>query len=425
MPQQKVMNRWIVVIGALGIQLCLGSLYAWSIFVNPLKHQYGYTTTQAQAIFSTTLAVFAFAMIFAGRLQDKFGPRFTAITGSILFAAGYFLSGFTNGSFTGLLCTIGILAGAGIGFGYVSPIAALVKWFPDKRGLMTGVAVAGFGAGALVFARAANHFIMTTGVMSAFFNLGTIFFAVCIPSSFILCNPPEKWLPQGWSPKRKKNTPAFQDFTWREMICTKQFWMLWFMFITGASAGLMVIGNLKPFGVHNGLAILEASSAVGILAIFNGAGRIAWGMAYDKSGRVMSMSLMFFLQGIMMIALIKMGGTPMSLAIAAALIGFNFGGVFTMFPSSTADFFGTKFIGVNYAFVYTAYGIAGIIGPMLGGRIFDMTGSYLYAFVPAGIMCIVASMIALLTRHPLEPDTNTEPEEIYSVCCQSDSSVRA
>ncbi len=412
MPKEKrVMNRWFVVLGALAIQLCLGSLYAWSIFVNPLKTQYSYTTTQSQAIFSTSLAVFALTMIFAGRLQDTIGPRITAVIGAVLFGAGYLLSSFTNGSFPLLLITVGCIAGAGIGFGYVCPIAALVKWFPDKRGLMTGVAVAGFGAGALIFSQLADHLIVTDGLMTTFLKMGFIFFAVCIPAALLLCNPPKNWLPAGWVPPLVSDATGPVDYTWRQMIGTVQFWMLWIMFITGASAGLMVIGNLKPFGVENGLSAVAAGSAVGILALFNGAGRIVWGIAYDKLGRGRSMSLMFLSQGIVMLFLINMGSTTTLLAIASALIGFNFGGIFAMFPSSTADFFGTKYIGVNYAFVYTAYGIAGIAGPLLGGRIFDLTGSYLYAFLPAGILCIIAAGIALMTKHPAEIETPAEVEE--------------
>ena len=412
MPNEKrVMNRWFVVLGALAIQLCLGSLYAWSIFVNPLKTQYSYTTTQAQAIFSTGLAVFALTMVFAGRLQDTIGPRITAFIGAVLFGSGYLLSSFTNGSFLLLLITVGCISGAGIGFGYVCPIAALVKWFPDKRGLMTGVAVAGFGAGALIFSQLAGHLIVTDGIMTTFLKMGFIFLAICIPAALLLCNPPENWIPRGWVPPDDVNSIGPSDYTWKQMIGTVQFWMLWIMFITGASAGLMVIGNLKPFGVYSGLSPVAAGSAVGILALFNGAGRIIWGVAYDKLGRVRSMSFMFLSQGLAMLLLMKMGSTTTLLAIASAWVGFNFGGIFALFPSSTADFFGTKYIGVNYAFVYTAYGIAGIAGPLVGGRIFDLTGSYLYAFFPAGILCVFAAAIALITKHPAEIEDSVELEE--------------
>jgi OFA family oxalate/formate antiporter-like MFS transporter len=400
MSEQKVMNRWIIVAGSLGIQLCLGSLYAWSIFVTPLKTQYGYTTTQAQSIFSTNLVFFAISMIFAGRLQDKIGPRITATIGSVLFGLGYLLSGYTNGSFTGMISTMGVIGGIGIGFCYVSPIAALVKWFPDKRGFITGLGVAGYGAGALVFAKVVTYFIDSIGVMKAFSYLGIIFLIACIPGALILCNPPHGWLPAGWAPDKKKSKTSGREFEWKEMLRTVQFWMLWLMFVAGAAAGLLVISNLKPFGMHCGLSKAVAVSAVGILAVFNGAGRIVWGIAYDKLGRPVSMSLMFFLQGIMMFAIIKMGTTPTLLAIASSWVGFNYGGIFVLLPSCTADFFGTKNMGVNYAFVFSAYGIAGLIGPLLGGTIFDMTGSYLYAFIPAGVICVVAAAMALLTKSP-------------------------
>ncbi|MCB1195679.1 OFA family MFS transporter [bacterium] len=400
MAEKKVMNRWFVLMGSLGIQLCLGSLYAWSIFVTPLKSQYGYTTTQAQSIFSMNLIFFALSMFFAGRLQDKIGPRITALTGSILFALGYFLSGYSNGSYIGLLSTMGVLAGVGIGFCSVSPIAALVKWFPEMRGLITGIGVAGYGIGALIFAKVVTYFIDTNGVQSAFLNLGIIFFIVCIPGALLLCNPPAGWAPKGWVPAQKKNVSGAYDFSWKEMLAVRQFWMLWGMFIAGAAAGLLVISNLKPFGVYCGLSKEAAVSAVGILAIFNGAGRIVWGWAYDKLGRPVSMALMFFLQGLMMFVILKMGSHPTLLAVAASWVGFNYGGIFTLFPSSTADFFGTKNMGINYAFVFSAYGIAGILGPLVGGKIFDVTGSYLYAFIPAGAICLGAGVVALITKHP-------------------------
>lgn len=397
----KTTNRWFIVAGSLVIQLCLGSLYAWSIFVNPLKHQYGYTTTQTQSIFSLSLASYAISMIFAGRLQDQIGPRKTALIGSVLFASGYILCSYTGGSYTGILVTIGIIAGSGIGFCYVCPISALIKWFPDMRGFITGLGVAGFGAGAGLFVKLVYYFIDSAGVMRAFLYLGIIFLVSCIPSSFLLSNPPDGWVPAGWLPEKKQSLKLSREFSWREMTATYSFWLLWMMFIAGAGAGLLVIGNLKPFGLSNGISAAAAGSAVGILAIFNGFGRIAWGTISDKIGRTNAMCFMFAFQAIMMFSLAAMGYKPLHLSIAASCIGFNFGGIFALFPAATADFFGTKNLGINYAFVFSAYGIAGIIGPILGGKMFDLTGSYLYAFIPAGVMCIFASISALITKHPV------------------------
>ncbi|MBW2979958.1 OFA family MFS transporter [Candidatus Woesearchaeota archaeon] len=399
MKMKKPINRWWIVLGALIIQLCLGAIYSWSVFVNPLKDTYGFTTTQTQAIFSVGLATFALVMIFAGRWQDKTGPRKVAIVGGIFLGLGYIAAAFVGPSFLKLIALIGVVGGAGIGFGYVCPIAALIKWFPDKRGLISGLAVAGFGAGAWIFAKLASFFITTWNLRAAFMNLGIIFLVAVIFGALFLRNPPKDWKPKGFRAKAAKKVAA-KDFKWQKMIKTNQFWLLWLMFTFGAAAGLMVIGNLKPFGIHSGLPAAVAGSAVGILALFNGAGRIVWGSLSDKLGRTRAMFLMFLLQGIMVLALMRMGSTALLLTIASAWVGFNFGGNFALFPSATADYFGTKNVGVNYGLVFTSYGVAGIIGPILGGRVFDLTGSYLYAFIPAGIVCLIAAVLSFFTKKP-------------------------
>jgi len=396
----KVMNRWIVVIGALIVQICLGAIYAWSVFVNPLKEN-GFTTTQTQVIFSVALATFALVMVFAGRWQDKAGPRKVAITGAVVLGLGYILAGITGGSFMAIVLTVGIIGGAGIGLTYVCPIAAGVKWFPDKRGLIVGLAVAGFGGGAWIFAQLATSLIASSGILKTFLYLGIIFLIAITLGSLVLVNPPAEWKPKGWKAEEKAEKKVVKkDYSWKDMLKTKQFWFLWLMFTFGAAAGLMVIGNLKPFGVFSGLSATVAGSAVGILALFNAAGRIIWGWLSDKLGRSKAMFLMFSLQGVMMLVLMKMGSSALLLSIAAAWVGFNFGGNFALFPSATADFFGTKNIGVNYGFVFTSYGVAGIVGPILGGRVFDITGSYLYAFIPAGIVCILGAILSLFTKDP-------------------------
>jgi len=319
--------------------------------------------------------------------------------GGLLLGMGYMAARFAGSSFSGYLLTIGVIGGAGLGFGYVCPIAACVKWFPDKRGLITGLAVAGFGAGAWLFAQIASNLMESIGIPATFMTLGIIFLIAIFFSSLLLVNPPEAWVPKGFKVEKKKAKAAV-NFTARQMLKTKQFWFLWLMFTFAASAGLMVIGNLKPFGINSGLTAALAGSAVGILALFNGAGRITWGFLSDKIGRTRAMTFMFILQGMMMLILIKMGATPLTLAIAAAWVGFNFGGNFALFPSATADFFGTKNLGINYGWVFTSYGVAGILGPILGGRIFDLTGSYLYAFMPSGILCILAAGLAIATKRP-------------------------
>lgn len=394
-------NRWLVVVGALIIQVCLGAIYSWSVFVNPLKEVFSYTTTQTQMIFSLALATFALTMIFAGRLQDKKGPRTVATLGGIVLGVGYLLASFTGGSFPLLALAVGFIGGAGIGLSYVCPIAACVKWFPDKRGMVTGLAVAGFGAGAWIFAKIASSFINIYGLLTSFQYLGFIFMIAVVVGAQLLRNPPAGWKPAGWEPPEfTSKASSVEDFEWREMVELKQFWMLWIMFVFGAAAGLLVIGILKPYGIYNGLSTAAAANAVGVLALFNGAGRIVWGTASDKIGRKNAMTLMFLLQGIMMFVLIKMGSTELTLSIAAAWVGFNFGGNLALFPSTTADFFGAKNVGINYGLVFTAYGVAGIAGPLLAGSIFDITGSYMWAFIPSGVACLIAAGISLGLKPP-------------------------
>ena len=394
-------NRWLVVVGALIIQICLGAIYSWSVFVSPLKDVFSYSTTQTQIVFSLALATFALVMIFAGKLQDKMGPRIIATLGGIVLGTGYLLASFTGGSFPLIALTVGIIGGAGIGLAYVCPIAACVKWFPDKRGMVTGLAVAGFGAGAWIFAKIAASFIETYGLLTSFMYLGFIFMVAVVMGAQLLRNPPAGWKPTGWNPPEfKSKTFSVEDFEWRNMVKLQQFWMLWIMFVFGAAGGLLVIGILQPYGVHSGLSAAAAANAVGVLALFNGAGRIIWGTVSDKIGRKHAMTLMFLLQGVMMLAIIEMGSTEMTLSIAAAWVGFNFGGNLALFPSTTADFFGTKNVGINYGLMFTAYGVAGIAGPILAGSVFDMTGSYMWAFIPAGIACLIAASISIGLKPP-------------------------
>ncbi|MBN2422592.1 OFA family MFS transporter [Candidatus Woesearchaeota archaeon] len=405
---KKETKRWLVVAGALLVQICLGAIYSWSVFVKPLEDTFHFTRTQTQIIFSVALATFALVMIFAGKWQDRAGPKKVAITGGIVLGLGYILAGslavYVPPSliFYFITGTVGLIGGAGIGFAYVCPIAACVKWFPDKRGLITGLAVAGFGGGAWIFAKLATSLIGSYGVIQTFLYLGLIFLIAVSAGSLTLSNPPKNWKPKRWKAAKKKTNKkaSKENFTWQEMVKTSQFWSLWSMYMFGAAAGLLVIGNLKPFGVFSGMSAEVAGSAVGILALFNAAGRIMWGMISDRIGRTKSMLIMFLLQGGMMLSLMKMGASPLLLGIAAAWVGFNFGGNFALFPSATVDFFGTQNLGVNYGFVFTSYGVAGIVGPILGGSVFDLTGSYLYAFIPAGIVCLIAAGLSLITKHP-------------------------
>jgi OFA family oxalate/formate antiporter-like MFS transporter len=428
----KVMNRWIVVLGGILIQLALGAIYAWSAFTTPLQgapgspSEFAFSKTETQAIFSAGLLTFAIFTIIGGRLQNKYGSMKIALSGGFLLGLGYILASFVGASFVGKLTCIGIIAGAGIGLAYVVPISTGVKWFPDKKGLVSGLAVAGFGFGAFIWILLANPpsilgfsglIVKQAGAYTilnvdyAFRLYGFMFLILVGLGSLAMKSPPAGWRPQGWNPhvldSEKRVNYGCEP---REMLTKKEFYLLWMMFIIGALAGLMVIGNVQNFAKSptdgftaygftskdaNDFAVLGAAIC---LPIFNGAGRIVWGQVSDKIGRRKALLSMFLFQGIMMIVFFYTTTNPYVFYIVAALIGFNFGGNFALFPAACADSFGAENLGLNYGFVFTAYGIGGTVGPILAGAVQDAGMSFLYAFIPAAIMCFIAAVLAFVYR---------------------------
>ena len=402
-------NRYLVVLGALIVQLCLGSIYAWSIFQTSLKKApYNLGTFESLLPFAIGLATFAVVMIFAGKWQDKVGPRRVATTGGLLLGLGYILAtGVTfvetdpNFTLIWLVITYGLISGAGIGLAYVCPIAALVKWFPDKKGLITGIAVAGFGAGALIFAQVETAFITETDISPALFICGLIYLIAVVLGAQLLRNPPKGWTPEGWQPPAPTATGLGRDYEWREILRTPQFWLLWSMFVLAATAGLMTLGILKTFlqAANSTIDDNLAASIVGILAIFNAGGRIFWGFVSDKINRAPTMIMMFALLAIAMFTFGFQTEILMLTAIAC-IIGLCFGGNFALFPSTTADYFGTKNVGNNYGFVFSAYGVAGILGAIIPAVVIDaikgssttIIGS---SYAPAFIVCAVGAIVAV------------------------------
>ncbi|MBN1219689.1 MAG: OFA family MFS transporter [Anaerolineae bacterium] len=417
MSEAKVMNRSLVVIGAMLIQLALGAIYAWSVFT-PALVEAGWSKAQTQMVFSAGLAFFAVVMVLAGRMMPKVGPRNLAIAGGLTLGLGYLLGGLiapTN--FWSLLIFIGVIGGSGIGLAYVVPIAVGMRWFPDKKGLITGLAVAGFGFGALLWIQLAGEWgklIATMGLGVTFAIYGIIFGIMVVIGGLWMVFPSEGWKPAGWMPPEAVagQTPAMGtvDFESGEMLRTPQFYMIFVTFLFSASAGLMSIGLMKLFPMQamqaNGIAKEAASAIAGFamgifFSLFNGGGRIGWGIISDKIGRKMSIMIMTAVQGVMMLLFPFMAGTPALLYLAAALVGFNFGGNFALFPTVTADTFGSKYVGQNYGWVFLAYGVGGIFGPILGGKLGDL-GNFALAFTIVGVLCLIAAGVIAALKPPVK-----------------------
>jgi OFA family oxalate/formate antiporter-like MFS transporter len=498
--EKKVLNRWLVVVGAILIQLCLGAIYAWSAFDSKLTTEggdYGFSKTQFNAIFSAGLAAFALIMAFVGGpWQKKSGPRIVAVTGGIVLGIGYILGGFLGKTFIAQFILIGLVGGSGIGLAYVVPIAVGAKWFPDKKGMIMGLAVAGFGFGATIWVKLAGSWFGgllnkvsisgLPGVQSVFILYGIVFAVLVLIGSIWMVNPPEGWLPRGYTPPAPKpgakvSARGTTEFSIFEMFSTPQFYMLWLTFIFSAGTGLMVIGCIQSFGtdalrlkavMFEGLdagAIKAAAikllknpvfsqftdtieqikkgtftdyaslpsqlksgivkevaggiagTAMALYAIFNGLGRIIWGMVSDKIGRKPAIFSMCCFQGIIMLAFFTIGQNELGLIIGACVIGFNFGGNFALFPAATADFFGNKSVGTNYGWMFTAYGIGGIVMPLIAGRFRDMakaaaanldvidisflTKAWIPPLVIGGIVCLLAAFISIMAKPPQKKST--------------------
>lgn len=417
MQTPKLMNRWFVVIGAILVQLSLGAIYAWSVFTPALKYS-GWSKMQTQAVFAVGLLFFALIMVWAGRKLPSWGPRKLTITSALVLGSGYGLAGVLGGTnFWAILICIGIIGGTGIGIGYVVPIAVGMRWFPDKKGLITGLAVAGFGFGAMGWVKLAGswgHLIATIGLSGTFMAYGAAFAILILIGSLWMVFPPEGWLPEGYIPPAKTDViNGGEGFTSKQMLATRQFYYIFLTFVFSAGAGLMSIGLMKLYPMEAlqgaGYTAIEASAIAGTaMAIFfslaNGIGRIAWGVMSDLMGRKASIIIMTATQGICVIAFPAMASNELVLYLGATFIGFNFGGNFALFPTMTADTFGAKNVGQNYPFVFLAYGAGGIFGPILGGLLGDM-GNFPMAFTICGVLCLVGAVLTYLVEPPRIPNS--------------------
>jgi len=397
------LNRWWRVVGGLLMNIALGTLYAWSVFVAPLEKEFGWKRADTSMVFTIAVVVFALTFIVAGRLQDKFGPFWVSLTGGVLVSLGFFLCTYTS-SLTYLYICFGVIGGLGNGFGYSTPIPVMAKWFPDKRGLAVGLAVAGYGAGSAIFGPLANlKLIPAYGVHTTFMILGAIFLVMTVIGAFLLKNPPAGYKPAGWTPApaTAKTGATTQEFTPSEVLKTPAFYFMWIAYALGASAGLMVISQLVPFAKSMGIpsAALVTMTLV-VSATGNASGRILSGWMSDALGRLNVLRLMIAISMISMPLLYLAGSNVTFLYVMVFIVYWCYGTQLSVNGSATADFWGTKNAGINYGMLFTAWGVAGIIGPRIGGVLFDKYKNYQMAFYTAGVLAAVALVSELMARRP-------------------------
>ncbi|HEY3128065.1 MAG TPA: OFA family MFS transporter [Acidobacteriota bacterium] len=385
------MNRWLPVIGGVCMNLALGTLYAWSVFVLPLEKEFGWKRAQTSWVFTIAIFVFAVTFVLAGRIQDLYGPRICAFIGGFLVSAGFWLASLTT-SLPYLYLTFGVVVGLGNGFGYATPIPVASKWFPDKRGLVVGIMVAGYGAGSAIFGPVASSMIGRVGWRETFTLLSGVFFVMTMLGTWLIRNPPDGYQRLVTRPQARAVASATSDVPTAAMLRTPTFYALWVAYCLGTTAGLMTISQLVPFARNAGLGAAAATFAITIGAIGNAGGRILSGWLSDSLGRLATLRLMILSSAVAMPLLFWLRRELVLFYVLVAIVYWCYGTQLSVFASATADFYGTRYLGMNYGMLFTAWGTAGILGPIIGGRVFDRFQDYRFAFYTAGVLAILAAV---------------------------------
>jgi MFS transporter, OFA family, oxalate/formate antiporter len=394
-------NRWGIALAGFLMQVALGAVYAWSVFRNPLTRQFGWSIAQVTWTFTICVSVVGIAAFFGGLWLNKKGPRVVAFTAAFLYGLGVFLASFSAHKLWWLYISYGVIGGIGLGFGYIVPIAVLVKWFPDRRGLITGIAVGGFGAGALVTAPLAQHLIQTVGVLQTFAYLGIAYFIVILAAGFFMRNPPTGWAPQGWTPSATQTAQrATADYTFGPALATWQWWALWLLLFLNTTAGISIISQEAPlFQKLTGASAVVAAGMVGIVSIGNSVGRIFWASVSDAITRRWTFAVMYVFQFGLLWLLPSLSSVAV-ITVVSFVILMCYGGGFGTMPAFAADYFGSKNIGPIYGLMLTAWGCASYFGPQLIIKLLGPTGSYMRGLHTIAVIMLVSAVLPIIVSPP-------------------------
>ncbi|HBV87504.1 OFA family MFS transporter [Desulfosporosinus sp.] len=400
-------KRWIVALAGMLIMLCSGAVYIWGVFQGPLVKMFSWTQATTALTFSFTLGIFALGTITGGRIQDKFGPREVASVGGLMIGLGVFLASYTTADKPWLLyLTYGVMMGFGVGMIYTPVIACVSKWFPDRKGTITGLVVGSLGAGGLLFTPIAKSLVISKGVLATFAIFGIVFGIMIIGAAQLLKNPPADYKPVGWTPPVAGTKAAFvtRNYSPKEMLVTPQFYMLAAILLIGCMSGLMVIPFGSVLAVQSGLSDYVATLAIMLISIGNAGGRFLWGAAADKMGRVRTLMVLLLVSGVTMLFLNALQGW-MSL-VGIGIVAFCYGGFLGTMPATVADFYGSKHLGVNYGLVLLFFSASAVGAPIVSGMAKDATGNFSGAFLIGGVASLIGLILAFILKPPADNDSN-------------------
>ena len=400
----KVKNRWFMAMAAMAIHICIGSVYAWSVYVNPIQTTMNWTLTDVTITFSVAIFFLGLSAALMGKFVESKGPRIAATLAAVLFGLGTVGSGLAIYMESKILLylTYGVLGGAGLGIGYISPVSMLVKWFPDRRGMATGLAIMGFGFASAISGPAIKVLIDAVGVSSTFYILGSIYFSIMFIAAQYLANPPEGYMPERLSDAidagKKKIKEDLVNITRNEAVNTARFYGLWIMLFINVTCGIAIISVASPLLQEViGISALAAASAVGLMGIFNGTGRIVWASISDYLTRPI-VFILFFITQIIAFYMLTTVTSILLFQVLLYYIMMCYGGAFASIPAYIGDIFGTKELGAIHGYILTAWALAGLVGPIIIAYVKDTTGSYtdtLYVFVGLFVVALVTSILML------------------------------
>jgi OFA family oxalate/formate antiporter-like MFS transporter len=385
--------RWRIALAGTAMQLALGAVYAWSVFRKPLAEELHASVTEINLAFTITIATLGIGAFFGGLVLPKVGPRAVGIAAGVLYGTGTYLAGYAVGDLYMIYLTYGVIAGFGLGLGYIVPIATLVKWFPDRRGLVTGIAVAGFGCGALAFGPLARELIAAYGPFHAFKILGLVFYTLVIGAAVVLRDPLR-------TSARAPIRGRLDERTLGGALKTWQWYALWCLLFLNVTAGIAIIAEAAPMAQELGRATeLQATALVGTIAVFNGAGRFVWSALSDAIGRRGVFAMLFGIQAVVFAMLPYAPSYEAFLALCCLAL-LCYGGGFGTMPAFVTDYFGSRHVGKIYGLMLTAWGAGAVLGPMVVSRLRDMTGHYVTGLHVIAAIMVVSAIAPLLLRPP-------------------------